>query len=150
MKPEDLFSHWSLVRKDLIKVIEDFEESDLSYQPFPDSWTVGQIMVHIANAEEGWFRYVVTRELPEWPSYLRFENYPTREKILEILDTVHTKTEEYLGTLTEQDLTTGILAPWEATFPLGWIIWHVIEHEIHHRGELSLILGILGKDGLDV
>ena len=23
-------------------------------------------------------------------------------------------------------------------------------HEIHHRGELSLILGILGKDGLDV
>jgi uncharacterized damage-inducible protein DinB len=150
MKPEDLFSHWSLVRKSLIKVIEDFEESDLSYQPFPDSWPVGQIMVHIANAEEGWFRYVVTRELPEWPSDLQFENYPTREKILEVLDTVHARTEEYLGTLTAPDLTTRILAPWEATFPLGWIIWHVIEHEIHHRGELSLILGILGKDGLDV
>jgi len=33
---------------------------------------------------------------------------------------------------------------------LGWIIWHVLEHEIHHRGELSLILGLLGREGLDV
>ena len=107
-------------------------------------------MVHIANAEEGWFRYAVTKELPEWPSYLQFENYPTHDKILAVLDTVHAKTEEYLGTLTEQDLSARILAPWDETFPLQWIIWHVIEHEIHHRGELSLILGILGKDGLDV
>ncbi|MCE7990102.1 MAG: hypothetical protein DYG89_53840, partial [Caldilinea sp. CFX5] len=35
-------------------------------------------------------------------------------------------------------------------FSLGWIIWHVLEHEIHHRGELSLILGLLGREGLDV
>ena len=150
MKPERIFSHWRLVRKGLIHVIENFQEADLSYQPFPDSWPVGQIMVHIANAEEGWFRYVITNELPEWPSHLEFENYPTRDKILEVLDVVHAKTEQYLGTLIEQDLTTSILAPWDETFPLQWIIWHVIEHEIHHRGELSLILGILGKDGLDV
>jgi uncharacterized damage-inducible protein DinB len=26
---------------------------------------------------------------------------------------------------------------------------HIIEHEIHHRGELSLILGVLGREGLD-
>jgi len=150
MKPERMFSHWSWMRKGLIKVIEKFSEADLSYQPFPESWPVGQIMVHIASAEEGWFRYAVTKELSEWPSHLQFENYPTREKILEVLDTVHAKTEEYLGTLTEQDLTTRILAPWEESFPLQWIIWHVIEHEIHHRGELSMILGMLGKEGLEV
>jgi uncharacterized damage-inducible protein DinB len=150
MVPETLFSHWRLIRKGLISVIEDFSQSDLSYRPYPDSWPVGQIMVHIANAEEGWFRYVVTQELPEWPSHLQFENYSTQGNILKILDEVHAKTERYLGTLTEQDLSTRILAPWDETFPLQWIIWHVIEHEIHHRGELSLILGILGKEGLDV
>ena len=36
------------------------------------------------------------------------------------------------------------------TFSLQWIIWHVLEHEIHHRGELSFILGTLGRTGLDV
>jgi uncharacterized damage-inducible protein DinB len=30
------------------------------------------------------------------------------------------------------------------------VIWHVLEHEIHHRGELSLIHGLLGREGLDV
>jgi uncharacterized damage-inducible protein DinB len=25
--------------------------------------------------------------------------------------------------------------------PRGWIIWHVLEHEIHHGGEISLVLG---------
>ncbi|MCE5207568.1 MAG: DinB family protein [Chloroflexi bacterium] len=26
---------------------------------------------------------------------------------------------------------------------------HTLEHEIHHRGELSLTLGLLGHKGLD-
>jgi len=29
------------------------------------------------------------------------------------------------------------------------MLWHTIEHEIHHRGELSLTLGLLGRAGLD-
>ena len=28
-----------------------------------------------------------------------------------------------------------------------WIVWHVLEHEIHHGGELSLALGIYGVEG---
>ena len=29
-----------------------------------------------------------------------------------------------------------------------WIIWHVLEHEIHHGGELSLVLGNYGLAGI--
>jgi uncharacterized damage-inducible protein DinB len=29
-----------------------------------------------------------------------------------------------------------------------WIIWHVLEHEIHHGGELSLALGGYGLEGI--
>jgi uncharacterized damage-inducible protein DinB len=150
MKPDKLFSHWRWIRKGLIDVIEKFQDSDLSYSPYPEGWVVGQIMVHIANAEEGWFRYVVTNEIEEWPTHLQFENYPARSEILKVLESVHSATEEYLETLSEEDLTKEIHTPWGESIPLGWIIWHVIEHEIHHRGELSLILGFLGKEGLDV
>jgi uncharacterized damage-inducible protein DinB len=31
----------------------------------------------------------------------------------------------------------------------AWVFWHVLEHEIHHRGKVSLILGLLGREGLD-
>ena len=29
-----------------------------------------------------------------------------------------------------------------------WIIWHVLEHEIHHGGELSLALGSYSLPGI--
>jgi len=32
-----------------------------------------------------------------------------------------------------------IVVPWGESIPLFWIVWHVVEHEIHHRGELSLL-----------
>lgn len=32
----------------------------------------------------------------------------------------------------------------------GWVIWHMLEHEIHHGGELSLTLGSYGLAGVDV
>ncbi len=32
----------------------------------------------------------------------------------------------------------------------GWIIWHVVEHDLHHGGELSYSLGALGLPGLSL
>jgi len=52
--------------------------------------------------------------------------------------------------LETSDLAKKYQIPNGNTFTLRWIIWHVLEHEIHHRGELSLILGLLGHEGLDV
>jgi uncharacterized damage-inducible protein DinB len=49
----------------------------------------------------------------------------------------------------DEDLEIEIEAQWGETYPLIDMIWHVMEHEIHHRGELSLILGLLGREGLD-
>ncbi len=49
--------------------------------------------------------------------------------------------------LTARTLT--VETPWGAKSRRIELLWHVIEHEIHHRGELSLMLGMLGREGLD-
>jgi uncharacterized damage-inducible protein DinB len=41
---------------------------------------------------------------------------------------------------------TVVDTPWGEKLPLTWIILHVLEHEIHHRGEIYLMLGLLGVD----
>jgi uncharacterized damage-inducible protein DinB len=150
MKPKEFFVHWKLVRKGLLKLIDLFQEDELHFKPFEGAWSVGEILLHIANAEEGWFRYAVTRELDEWPSGHTVENYPTFESIKVLLKEVHAWTETYLSGLNPEDYQRIIKLPWNEQIHLGWIIWHVLEHEIHHRGELSLILGLLGREGLDV
>lgn len=150
MRPEKIFKHWNEIRSDLGETIRKFGETDLVLEPFPGSWTVGQIMLHIADAEDGWMRYVVTGELEEWPEPYKLENYPDIPAILGLLKEVHQRTLTYLAGLSEEDLDLIITAPWGGKFTLLWILWHMIEHEIHHRGELSLILGTLGKEGLEV
>jgi uncharacterized damage-inducible protein DinB len=150
MNPDQIFSHWKQIRADLLSTIDKFNDVDLAYVPFNASWSVGQIMLHIADAEEGWFRYAVTRELDQWPEQYCIENYPAKGDVKAVLATVHTHTEQYLESLNDADLAQLIVVPWDESIPLLWIIWHVVEHEIHHRGELSLILGLLGREGLEV
>ena len=48
-----LFSHWDQVRNDLLTTIDLFDDDELDYAPFPNSWSVGEILLHIVNAEEG-------------------------------------------------------------------------------------------------
>jgi hypothetical protein len=49
---------------------------------------------------------------------------------------------------------------WEQTWPgrgkapevitRPWVIWHLLEHDLHHGGEISLILGLNGIEGFDL
>jgi uncharacterized damage-inducible protein DinB len=150
MKPEEIFAHWKLVRRGLLDVLGMFQEKELYFKPYEGVWTVGEILLHIADAEQGWFRYAVTREFEKWPSGHTLDNYATFASIKVLLTEVHDWTEAYISGLNPEDYQRVISLPWDEEIHLGWIIWHVLEHEIHHRGELSLILGLLGREGLDV
>ena len=145
-----VFSHWDQIRKDLISIVELFNDDELDYVPFPNSWSVREILLHIANTEEGWFQYVVRRDFDQWPEVHLVEDYRNKDVIKAKLSEVHKSTMDYLSILKIDDLENNIDLPGGEQLQLGWIIWHVIEHEIHHRGELSLILGLLGHEGLDV
>jgi len=36
--------------------------------------------------------------------------------------------------------------PWRSR---RYIVWHVAEHDVFHRGEISLVLGMHGLTGID-
>lgn len=148
MPPSDLFSHWDSVRGNLIETIQAFEEGELYLVPFEGSRKVGDIALHIADAEDGWLRHGVTQEIDAWPDHYNLDHYPDKRSIVEVLGEVHARTRAYLSHLDESDLGSTVKTPWGDEFSLLWILWHVIEHEIHHRGELSLILGYLGREGV--
>ena len=57
---------------------------------------------------------------------------------------MHSSTLAYLKTLADADLNRVIVTPWGPSYPLIEMLEHLIEHEIHHRAELSLISGCLG------
>ncbi len=75
--------------------------------------------------------------------------HPTKESIKSLLESVHAQTLKYLGGLDENDLGQVIVTPWGPRYRLIEMVGHLLEHEIHHRAELSLILGLLGREGLN-
>ena len=58
-------ARWETIRGGLALALDRFRDDDLEFVPFEGSWVVGRIALHIASAEEGWFRHVVTGELEE-------------------------------------------------------------------------------------
>jgi uncharacterized damage-inducible protein DinB len=149
MNADELLRHWRAVRRGLYAALDQLDDEQLAFVPREGMWSLGTVARHIANAEEGWFRYVAARELDEGPPFV-VEEPATVESIKGLLAEVHDRTETYLRAVADADLNRAITAQWGETLTLQWILWHVLEHEIHHRGEIYLMLGLMGMEAPDV
>jgi len=149
MNAAELFSHWKAVRHGLHQALDRLTEEQLAFVPREGLWSLGTVACHIANAEDGWFRYVAAQELDEWPSFDDTQ-YRSVASIVALLNEVHGHTMAYLQKIDVADLDRIIVAPWGAELTLRFIIWHVLEHEISHRGEIYLMLGLMGMEAPDL
>lgn len=149
MDPNELFYPWKEVRKDLIRMVAWFSEEDLFFKPAPNCWLVGETFLHIAECEDYWIHAMVRKELPLDLHY-DMGQYPSGRAIRKRLELSHERSMQFIEGLKQPDLAWRFTTPAGETLTLYEILWHVIEHEVHHRGELSLTLGLLGRKGLDV
>jgi uncharacterized damage-inducible protein DinB len=149
MSVDFILKYWILIRDGLLQTIDAFQDQELDFVAYPQGRTVRQIALHIAHEEHGEFAYGITQELDHFPADYADTEYPDRQSIKNLLDSVHGKTISYLREKTTEELNDVIQTPWGAEYRLIEMLTHLIEHEVHHRGELSLILGILGRKGYD-
>ena len=149
MQPSIIFYPWKKVRKDLLDLLEQFDETELEFKPFPSAWPVGKIFLHIAETEDYWIHYLIRKEIPENPHY-EFKDFPSKSAIRMKLRVTAERTESFIETLKEPDMEWVFRTPRGENLVMFNVLWHVLEHTLHHRGELSLIQGLLGRKGLDV
>ncbi len=146
-----LLKHWPGIREDLLLTLDSFNDSDLAFVPVEGGWTVGRIMLHISSAAEYWLHSGILSPVNVYrKGYSTLENYPTLDAIRDYLMKEHKRTMSLLEGFDIGDWEKPFQYPNGLTYKPSWIFWHVLEHEIHHRGELSLILGLLGREGLYV
>jgi uncharacterized damage-inducible protein DinB len=140
-----MFAHWDEVRRGLFAALDKFNDEHLTFVPHEGLRPLGEIALHIASSERGWFRYVVQAEYDHWPSPYELQDYPTLAEVKRVLSEEHNRTNAFLETVGADELNRVVERPGrEGTLTLRWVIWHVLEHEIHHRGEIFLMLGLLG------
>lgn len=151
MEKDFYLNHWPSVRQGLLGILDAFKPADLPFKPVQGGWPVGRIFLHISSAANYWLHSGILSETAVYrPGESELKNYPTHEAIKSFLAEEHDRTLILLENFDEARWNQKYPYPDGYAYSPAWVFWHVLEHEIHHRGELSLSLGILGREGLDV
>lgn len=148
MDSQDLFNHWSEVRKGLYLALDKLADAQLDFTPREGLWSLRETVVHLAGTEDGWLRYYTANKWHENPP--QAAEYSTISSLKKLMDEIHERTEKQFGNDIESKMKQICKLPWGSETTMGWAVWHVIEHEIHHRGEIYLMLGLMGFEAPDV
>jgi uncharacterized damage-inducible protein DinB len=168
---EDFLSHYRRQRRWTVALVEAVPEEHFGWAPAPDAFTCGGLVVHLIQSENFWRRLILAAARGE--GYDPFEPMglppPGAERMvafrpanvgssadprhgrtfaecLAAWRAVQAKTEEQLSALTPGELAGGRLRHPLTGFevPLWEGLLVFVEHEAHHRGQLSAYLKALG------
>ncbi|GLV53496.1 hypothetical protein KDH_03490 [Dictyobacter sp. S3.2.2.5] len=149
-----VYEGWDGHQRSLVRAIAPLSPSQLSYRAAPHLRSVGEIASHLSLGRVGWFQRMhapgseeVARQVEGWEEESRIvENAAELVRRLEV--TWH-MIETTLHTWTISDLAqTYQHTYWGKTYAISrqWTIWRIMSHDLHHGGELVILLGIQGID----
>jgi uncharacterized damage-inducible protein DinB len=148
MDAAETLERWGKVRAGLVNALDLLSDSQLDFTPRAGLWSLRETVVHIAGTEDGWLRYYTANR---WhANQFEARHYLTVASLKALLAEVHAVTQQQFAQNPDALFAQVCSLPWGAQTSLGWAVWHVLEHEIHHRGEVYLMLGLMGMEAPDV
>ncbi len=154
------YAGWAGYQQGLARCIAPLRRAELDLPTAPQHWTIGMVAQHIIANRVWWFQIWMGEGHPglapiaHWDPADGVDQGPLEAAALVAgLEVTWQMIADALARWTPADLDQIFAPPTamsdeerQASPPhtRGWIIWHVLEHEIHHGGELSLALGMHG------
>jgi uncharacterized damage-inducible protein DinB len=149
---------WDTYQELLIKAIEPLSLDQLSLRTAPQLRSIGENAAHIVGTRVGMIHGVLgegdaaIEPMDLWDS----PGAPARSaaELIEGLNATWQMIANALTSFTPADLDDVIEHTTRSgktrRFTRQWVIWQVIEHDLHHGGEISLILGTHGLTGITI
>ncbi len=152
-----IYENWAGYNKRLQACITPLTDEQIQLQPAPNMWPLGQVVQHIISVRAGWFSGTLQEADEAMSAYMEWgqRNSPDRSaaELVRGLEETWAFLESCLQRWTPADCAV--------TFPdedngqiwqvsRSWVIYHVLEHDLHHGSEVSMILGIHGLQPLEI
>lgn len=143
MTIEELYPYWNDAHEELLLELERLEEARWNDKPAHfKGGSVRQLVLHLIESERFWIGHIAQGgPKPE----IRASDYPTKKDLIEGFQAARQATIRYLDMLEYESLRAVRAIPAdpannvpESNMPLSWVIWHVMEHEIYHWGQIAL------------
>jgi uncharacterized damage-inducible protein DinB len=147
------YKGWDIYQDLMAKAIAPLSADQLTLSSAPYLRSIGIIAAHIIAARVGWFHSVMGEGSADLEPMLAWDDdgAPARSaaELASGLDSTWQMIQNCLARWSFTDLDQTFRRR-EDTFSRQWIIWHVIEHDLHHGGELSITLGMNGLTAPDL
>ncbi|HVB23665.1 MAG TPA: DinB family protein [Ktedonobacteraceae bacterium] len=152
------YKGWDNYQQQLVHAVAPLSPEQLTLRVVPHLRSIGSNAAHIIGARAGWLYYVLkendenlvplhTRNDADQPDQSGAELVSGLETTWQVIqDALHRWTIADLDEVFHDTDENGE----EATFTRQWVIWHLIEHDLHHGGEISFALGMHGLTAIDL
>lgn len=139
----ELYPYWSDAHEELMLELQRLDETRWDDKPAHlAGGSVRQLVLHLIQSERFWIgRVAQGGPMPQ----IQGSDYPTKQALIEGFRAAREATIRYLDMLKYESLRAVRTIPAdtennipESNMPLSWVIWHVMEHEIYHWGQIAL------------
>ncbi len=148
---------WQTYQHHLVEAISHLTDEQLTLRVAPNQRSVGELVTHIIATRANWFHTALGQSGDKMAAFGGWQapDAPTRSAA-ELVDGLNATWEvvgSAVGMWKAEEMVEMVSGVWHGqpySFSRAWVVWHVLEHDLHHGGELSLTLGAHGLPGLGI
>ncbi len=139
---ESFLTYWRSVRARTSRVIGSIPSDRFDWSYREGKFTLADLIRHLAVLERYMFAENVSGRPSRYPGHgSELANAP--EAVLALFDRLHTETVEIIGALPDERLQEYCETPAGTHLKVWKWLRAMIEHEIHHRGQIYIYLSLL-------
>ena len=142
---------WKEYQQQLAVILRSLTPEQLAIRVAPQLRAAGGIATHLIASRAFWFHGVLKEggdELAAIEQWNGKDQLPrAAAELARGLESTWNVMEAVIARWAPADLAEQIILPWIGPkYPInrGFVVWHVLEHDLHHGGELTQTLGMSG------
>jgi uncharacterized damage-inducible protein DinB len=151
---DTVYRGWQDYQALLIDAVTPLTPEQLALRPAPSLRSVGEAVAHVLGARARWIHGLIGEGGDELAAFETWDapDAPSRTaaQLREGLETTWREMQDAFARWTpaEWGQTYEGEEGDPAIFDRRWVVWHLIEHDVHHGGEISITLGMHGVNAL--
>jgi uncharacterized damage-inducible protein DinB len=150
------YTSWKAYQDHIKGAIAPLTAEQLELRAAPHLRSIGENALHIIGCRVGWFTAFLREDPgPEMKVYVDWNEValelgapiPPSAVMVQALDRTWQFMADCLARWSPDDMRHTFPDDWDGQhvdLSRAWVVWHVMEHDLHHGGELSLTLGMHG------
>jgi uncharacterized damage-inducible protein DinB len=140
---DPFLKYFTSVRERTMRVARCIPPDKIDWTYAPGKFTLGDLLRHLAVGE----RFMWAENVQGHPS--RYVTHGKEladgyENILALMERLHAESMQIFSRLSDEDLQRKCKTPAGSEIQTWKWLRAMVEHEIHHRGQIYIYLGILG------